>query len=269
MTSWTERQALKISSWGSNVTPRARSHSVCVLLPPRIKELAAQGVKLNVPRSAHAQASAGVASAQSPMSPSVAPSSAGRSPTPAWIPSDDTAPARPAVPNSPNAELLGGHHALSDQHLPFQAGFRCSIITVPHTSLAKAFQDLGNRLTALIPLQHREDVRQGRPPPPAFKLKPARGVSRAIPHPSLRRLSSFCCRCVFRPSLPGRGNRPVYRPRCRRGGGPAHERAKRLRAQCHRRGCIPTPTSSSLEAASANLDRIVARAYPSSPTAVH
>ncbi len=144
-----KRQALKIASWGSNVyTKIPITNSVGVSCLPLIKELAAQGVKLNVTALLTLKQVQGVAEALNPAVPSVVSVFAGRIADTGVDPVPMVRACGALLEGQPKAELLWA--STREVLNIFQAqDAGCAIITVPHDILAKAAKMLGNDLTAL------------------------------------------------------------------------------------------------------------------------
>jgi transaldolase len=140
------RQAAKIASWGANVyvkipiTNTRRESSL-----PLIKELAAEGVKLNITAILTLEQVKGVAAALNPKVPSVVSVFAGRiadtgvDPVPAMLES------RKLLQGLPQAELLWA--SVREVLNIFQADeCGCAIVTVPHDILNKAMKLVGTDL---------------------------------------------------------------------------------------------------------------------------
>jgi transaldolase len=144
-----KRQALKISSWGSNVyTKIPITNSVGVSCLPLIKELAKEGVKLNVTALLTLKQVQGVAEALNPAVPSVVSVFAGRIADTGVDPVPMVRACGALLEGQPKAELLWA--STREVLNIFQAeDAGCAIITVPHDILAKAAKMLGNDLTAL------------------------------------------------------------------------------------------------------------------------
>jgi transaldolase len=144
-----KRQALKIASWGSNVyTKIPITNSVGASCLPLIKELAAQGVKLNVTALLTLKQVQGVAEALNPNVPSVVSVFAGRIADTGVDPVPMVRACGALLSDQPKAELLWA--STREVLNIFQAeDAGCAIITVPHDILAKAAKMLGNDLTAL------------------------------------------------------------------------------------------------------------------------
>jgi transaldolase len=144
-----KRQALKIASWGSNVyTKIPITNSVGASCLPLIKELAAQGVKLNVTALLTLKQVQGVAEALNPNVPSVVSVFAGRIADTGVDPVPMVRACGALLSDQPKAELLWA--STREVLNIFQAeDAGCAIITVPHDILAKAAKMLGHDLTAL------------------------------------------------------------------------------------------------------------------------
>ncbi len=144
-----KRQALKIASWGDNVyTKIPITNSVGASCLPLIKELAAQGVKLNVTALLTLKQVQGVAEALNPKVPSVVSVFAGRIADTGVDPVPMVRACGALLADQPKAELLWA--STREVLNIFQAeDAGCAIITVPHDILAKAAKMLGNDLTAL------------------------------------------------------------------------------------------------------------------------
>jgi transaldolase len=144
-----KRQALKISSWGSNVyTKIPITNSVGISCLPLIKELGKEGVKLNVTALLTLKQVQGVAEALNPAVPSVVSVFAGRIADTGVDPVPMVRACGALLEGQPKAELLWA--STREVLNIFQAeDAGCAIITVPHDILAKAAKMLGNDLTAL------------------------------------------------------------------------------------------------------------------------
>ncbi|HEY0965812.1 MAG TPA: transaldolase [Opitutaceae bacterium] len=144
-----KRQALKIASWGDNVyTKIPITNSVGASCLPLIKELAAQGVKLNVTALLTLKQVQGVAEALNPKVPSVVSVFAGRIADTGVDPVPMVRACGALLSDQPKAELLwASTREVLNIFQAEEAG--CAIITVPHDILAKAAKMLGNDLTAL------------------------------------------------------------------------------------------------------------------------
>ena len=144
-----KRQALKISSWGSNVyTKIPITNSVGVSCIPLIKELSAAGVKLNVTALLTLAQVRDVAAALNPAVPSVVSVFAGRIADTGVDPMPLMRACVPLLENQPKAELLwASTREVLNILQAEECG--CAIITVPHDILGKAAKMLGTDLTAL------------------------------------------------------------------------------------------------------------------------
>jgi len=144
-----KRQALMISSWGKNVytkIPITNSKGESCL--PLIKELGAQGVKLNVTALLTLKQVEGVAAALNPAVPSVVSVFAGRIADTGVDPMPIMRACVPLLAGQPKAELLWA--STREVLNIFQAQETgCKIITVPHDIIAKAEKMLGMDLTEL------------------------------------------------------------------------------------------------------------------------
>ncbi len=143
------RQALKINSWGDNVytkIPITNSHGEAAL--PLIRELAQQGVKLNITALLTLEQVAGVAAALNPQVPSVVSVFAGRIADTGVDPMPIMRASRALLANQPKAELLWASvREVLNIVQAEEAG--CDIVTVPHDILGKAAKMLGQNLTDL------------------------------------------------------------------------------------------------------------------------
>ncbi len=143
------RQALKINSWGDNVytkIPITNSHGESAL--PLIRELAQQGVKLNITALLTLEQVAGVAAALNPQVPSVVSVFAGRIADTGVDPMPIMRASRALLANQPKAELLWASvREVLNIVQAEEAG--CDIVTVPHDILGKAAKMLGQNLTDL------------------------------------------------------------------------------------------------------------------------
>jgi transaldolase len=144
-----KRQALKINSWGSNVytkIPITNSRGESSL--PLIKELAQQGVKLNVTAILTLEQVAGVAAALNPNVPSVVSVFAGRIADTGVDPMPIMRASKALLAGQPKAELLWASvREVLNIVQAEEAG--CAIVTVPHDILGKAAKMLGQDLTDL------------------------------------------------------------------------------------------------------------------------
>jgi transaldolase len=144
-----KRQALKISSWGSNVytkIPITNSHGESAL--PLIKELAQQGVKLNITAILTLEQVAGVAAALNPAVPSVVSVFAGRIADTGVDPMPIMRASNALLAGQRKAELLWAS-VREVLNLVQAEESGCAIVTVPHDILAKAAKMLGQDLTDL------------------------------------------------------------------------------------------------------------------------
>ena len=144
-----KRQALKIASWAPNVyakIPITNSRNESSL--PLIKDLAAQGVKLNVTALMTLKQVAGVADALNPAVPSIVSVFAGRVADTGVNPEPLMRASGALLYSQPKAELLWA--STREVINIFQAqDCGCQIITVPHDILAKASKMLGMDLDDL------------------------------------------------------------------------------------------------------------------------
>ena len=144
-----KRQALMINSWGKNVytkIPITNSKGESCL--PLIKELGAQGVKLNVTALLTLKQVEGVAAALNPAVPSVVSVFAGRIADTGVDPMPIMRACGPLLAGQPKAELLwASTREVLNLFQAQEAG--CKIITVPHDIIAKAAKMLGMDLTEL------------------------------------------------------------------------------------------------------------------------
>ena len=144
-----KRQALKISSWGNNVyTKIPITNSVGVSCIPLVKELSAQGVKLNITAILTLAQVRDVAAALTPAVPSVVSVFAGRIADTGVDPMPLMRAASALLEGQPKAELLWA--SVREVLNILQAEeCGCKIVTVPHDILGKAAKMLGTDLTAL------------------------------------------------------------------------------------------------------------------------
>src|SRR5208282_3654774 len=144
-----KRQALKINGWGKNV---------CVKIPitntrresslPLIKELANEGVKLNVTAILTLEQVKGVAAALNPKIPAVVSVFAGRIADTGVDPVPHMIQCKKLLTGLPQAELLWA--SVREVLNIFQANdCGCHIVTVPHDILAKAMKMSGMDLGEL------------------------------------------------------------------------------------------------------------------------
>ena len=144
-----KRQALKISGWGKNVyakipiTNTRRESSL-----PLIKELAADGVQLNITAILTLDQVRGVAGALNPKVPSVVSVFAGRIADTGVDPVAIMAESKQILKGLPHAELLWA--SVREVLNIFQASdCGCHIVTVPHDILGKAMKMSGMDLGEL------------------------------------------------------------------------------------------------------------------------
>ncbi len=143
------RQALRLASWGKNVyvkIPITNSRGESAL--PLIRELGAEGVKLNVTALLTLPQVAGVAAALPANLPAVVSVFAGRIADTGVDPMPLMRAAGALLADRPKAELLWASTREVLNILQAQA-CGCAIITVPHDILAKAATLLGQDLGAL------------------------------------------------------------------------------------------------------------------------
>lgn len=143
------RQAAKIKSWGSNVyvkIPITNSRGQSAL--PLIKDLAAEGTKLNITALLTLQQVLGVAGTLNPAVPSVVSVFAGRIADTGLDPMPIMKASAAILADLPLAELLwASTREVLNIMQAEEAG--CKIITVPHDILAKASKMIGLDLTEL------------------------------------------------------------------------------------------------------------------------
>ncbi len=144
-----KRQGLKIASWGTNVyvkIPITNSRGETCL--PLIKELAQQGVQLNITALLTLAQVRGVAEALNPAVASVVSVFAGRIADTGVDPEPLMRACGALLEGQPKAELLWA--SVREVLNIFQAdACGCQIVTVPHDILTKALKMVGNDLTAL------------------------------------------------------------------------------------------------------------------------
>ncbi|MEI7809155.1 MAG: transaldolase [Verrucomicrobiota bacterium] len=144
-----KRQGLKINGWGKNVyvkIPITNSRGDSSL--PLIKELASEGVKLNVTALLTVEQVKGVAAALNPKVPAVVSVFAGRIADTGVDPVAIMAESKKILAGLPQAELLWA--SVREVLNIFQSNdCGCHIVTVPHDILAKAQKMTGMDLTAL------------------------------------------------------------------------------------------------------------------------
>jgi transaldolase len=144
-----KRQALKIKGWGKNVyvkIPITNTRQESSL--PLIRELAQEGVKLNVTALLTLAQVQGVAAALNPKVPAVVSVFAGRIADTGVDPVAIMAGSKKILAGLPQAELLWA--SVREVLNIFQANdCGCHIVTVPHDILGKAMKMTGRDLTAL------------------------------------------------------------------------------------------------------------------------
>jgi len=132
------QQALKISSWAKNVYVKipitnARGESAL----PLIRELASEGMKLNITAIATIEQVAGVANALNPKVPSVVSVIAGRIADSGVDPMPHMRESKKGLAALPHAELLWASvREVLNIYQADECG--CDIVTVPHEILSKA-----------------------------------------------------------------------------------------------------------------------------------
>lgn len=149
------RQALKIASWQDNVYVKIPiSNTDGVSAAPLIKELASQGVKLNITAILLAQQVRDVAAALAPEVPAVISVFAGRIADTGVDPQPILRESAAILQGHPRAELLWA--SVREPLNIFQAAYSgCHIVTVPNDILSKAIGMCGMDLAQLS----RETVR--------------------------------------------------------------------------------------------------------------
>jgi len=144
-----KRQALKINGWGKNVyvkIPITNTRNESSL--PLIKELAGEGVKLNVTAILTLEQVKGVAGALNPKVPAVVSVFAGRIADTGFDPVGIMTGSKTILKNLPHAELLWA--SVREVLNIFQANDCGShIVTVPHDILGKAIKMAGMDLGEL------------------------------------------------------------------------------------------------------------------------
>lgn len=144
-----KRQALKINSWGPNVyvkIPITNTRGESAL--PLVRELAAEGVKLNVTAILTLDQVEGVAAALSAQAPAVVSVFAGRIADTGVDPVAIMRESKKILAGRPQAELLWA--SVREILNLFQANDSgCDIVTVQHDILAKAQKLAGMDLAAL------------------------------------------------------------------------------------------------------------------------
>lgn len=143
------RQALKIASWQKNVyvkIPITNTRGESSL--PLARELAKEGVQLNITAILTLGQVRGVSEALNPAVPSVVSVFAGRIADTGVDPAPLMRAGLALLQNQPQAELLWA--SVREVLNIFQAeACGCAIVTVPHDILAKALKLVGTDLTAL------------------------------------------------------------------------------------------------------------------------
>ena len=144
-----KRQALKIASWGSNVYVKIPiTNSVGLSCIPLVKELAQQGVKLNITALLTLAQVRDVAAVLNPNVPSVVSIFAGRIADTGVDPMPIMRAAGALLEGQHKAELLWASvREVLNILQAEESGTK--IVTVPHDILAKAAKMLGTDLTAL------------------------------------------------------------------------------------------------------------------------
>ncbi len=144
-----KRQALKIAAWGKNVfvkIPITNTRNESSL--PLIKELAGQGVALNITAILTLDQVRGVSEALNPTVPAVVSVFAGRIADTGVDPEPLMRASLALLHNQPKAELLWA--SVREVLNLFQAdACGCHIVTVPHDILTKAIKMAGTDLAAL------------------------------------------------------------------------------------------------------------------------
>jgi transaldolase len=140
------RQALKISGWAKNVyvkIPITNTRGESSL--PLVRELAREGVKLNITAILTEEQVAGVAQALNPKAPAVVSVFAGRIADTGVDPMPHMRANKKLLAGLPQAELLWA--SVREVLNIFQAQeCGCEIVTVPHDILAKAMKLVGTGL---------------------------------------------------------------------------------------------------------------------------
>ena len=144
-----KRQALKIAGWGDNVYVKIPiTNTRAESSVPLIRELAAEGVRLNITAILTLEQVRGVAAALNPQVPSVVSVFAGRVADTGVDPMPLMRSAREILAGQPRAELLWASvREVLNIVQAEQSG--CDIVTVTHDVLAKAAKLLDMDLTAL------------------------------------------------------------------------------------------------------------------------
>jgi transaldolase len=143
------RQALKIKDWAKNVyvkIPITNTRGKSSL--PLVRELALEGVKLNVTAILTLEQVAGVAKALNPKMPAVVSVFAGRIADTGVDPMPQMRESKKLLAGLPQAELLWA--SVREVLNIFQANdCGCEIVTVPHDILTKAMKMTGTDLKKL------------------------------------------------------------------------------------------------------------------------
>jgi transaldolase len=143
------RQALKIAGWQGNVyvkIPITNTRGESSL--PLVRELAKEGVKLNITAILTLEQVAGVAQALNPQVPSVVSVFAGRIADTGVCPMPIMLASKALLAGQPKAELLWASvREVLNIFQSDQCG--CDIVTVPHDILGKAIKLVGMDLGAL------------------------------------------------------------------------------------------------------------------------
>ena len=143
------RQGLKIKDWAKNVyvkIPITNTRGESSL--PLVRELALEGVKLNVTAILTLEQVAGVAKALNPKVPAVVSVCAGRIADTGVDPMPQMRESKKLLASLPQAELLWA--SVREVLNIFQANdCGCEIVTVPHDILAKAMKMTGTDLKEL------------------------------------------------------------------------------------------------------------------------
>jgi transaldolase len=143
------RQAFKIKGWAKNVyvkIPITNTRDESSL--PLVRELAQEGVKLNVTAILTREQVAGVAQALNPQVPAVVSVFAGRISDTGIDPMPQMRESKQLLAGLPQAELLWA--SVREVLNIFQADdCGCAIVTVPHDVLAKAMKMTGTDLQTL------------------------------------------------------------------------------------------------------------------------
>jgi transaldolase len=143
------RQALKINGWAKNVyvkIPITNTRAESSL--PLVRELALEGVKLNVTAILTLEQVVGVAKALNPKVPAVVSVFAGRIADTGVDPMPQMRESKKLLASLPQAELLWA--SVREVLNIFQADdCSCEIVTVPHDILAKAMKMTGTGLKKL------------------------------------------------------------------------------------------------------------------------